>query len=264
MSTLIDLCGTPIQLDKIKDFKLIKREYLFCPAYQETEEQKFSIFARRGAENKKKFKFTRMVPYGVLLSDKEKPQNGGYEIKSFGEAVTFNIIDKATKGLSDIAGIAADYLRIDTSGNKEYRILTQGRRLVTIKLRDIPAKVQFLSGKVSDVYKNDQYYEFLGESIAPAVLPVPALVINIDKATHVFFGGGIDMEDIESTYHMLFEAYNKLQEEKKHLKQPAALPKINIHMPKLNMPPIKLQSPFVISKKEAIPSEAGESEHSSQ
>ena len=83
MSQLIDLCGMPIQLDKIKDFRLVKRECLFYPAYQEMEEQTFSLFARFGAERKKKFKFVKMVPFGMLLSDKEKPQNGGYEIKSF-------------------------------------------------------------------------------------------------------------------------------------------------------------------------------------
>ena len=56
MSQLIDLCGTPIQLDKVKSFRLVKRECLFYPAYQETEAQTFSLFARFGAENKKKFK----------------------------------------------------------------------------------------------------------------------------------------------------------------------------------------------------------------
>ena len=63
MSQLIDLCGMPIQLDKIKDFRLVKRECLFYPAYQEVEEQAFSLFARRGEKEKKKFKFVKMVPY---------------------------------------------------------------------------------------------------------------------------------------------------------------------------------------------------------
>lgn len=48
MSQLIDLCGTPIQLDKIRDFRLVKRECLFYPTYQETAAQTFSLFARLG------------------------------------------------------------------------------------------------------------------------------------------------------------------------------------------------------------------------
>lgn len=250
MSQLIDLCGMPIQLDKIKDFRLVKRECLFYPAYQEMEEQTFSLFARFGAERKKKFKFVKMVPFGMLLSDKEKPQNGGYEIKSFGEATAFNVLAEVGKKVENMANLAVDLLRIDTSGNKELRIRTQGGRLTNIKLRDIPAKVMFLSGKVSDVYKNDSIYEFLGEPIAPTQAAVPALVVTVEKATHVFLGGGIDLEDAEATYHHLFEVYKQFQENAEKKKAPAALPKINFSLPKLNIPSIKIQSPFVIGKKE--------------
>lgn len=249
MSQLIDLCGMPIQLDKIKDFRLVKRECLFYPAYQEMEEQTFSLFARFGAERKKKFKFVKMVPFGMLLSDKEKPQNGGYEIKSFGEAAVLNVLAGVGKAVENVANLAADVLRIDTSGNKELRIRTQGGRLTSMKLRDIPAKVMFLSGKVSDVYKNDPIYELLGEPIAPTVAVVPTLVITIDKATHVFLGGGIDLDDAEATYHQLFEVYKQFKEESEKKKAPAALPKINLSLPKLSMPSIKIQSPFVIGKK---------------
>lgn len=250
MSQLIDLCGTPIQLDKIKDFRLVKRECLLYPAYQEVEEQTFSLFARRGEKEKKKFSFVKMVPYGILLSDKEKPVNGGYEIKSFGEAAALNVLDRVSKKVGNVANIAADVLRIDTSGNKEYRIRTQGGRLETIKLRDIPAQVRFLSGKISDVYKNDSIYGYLGEPIAPTRAVVPALVVTVEKATHVFLGGGIDLVDAEATYHQLFEAYRQFQEEFERKKTSAALPKINLSLPKLNMPSVRIQSPFVIRKKE--------------
>ena len=156
---LIDLCGTPIQLEQIKSFRLVKREYLFYPAYRETVEQSFSLFARAGAKEKKKFIFVQMVPYGALLSEKEKPSMGSYEIKAFGEAATANILAEVGKAIGNVANLAADLLRVDTSGNQEFSVLTQGRRVTKIKLRDVPAKVSFLSGKVSDVYRNDPIYE---------------------------------------------------------------------------------------------------------
>ena len=162
-----------------------------------------------------------------------------------------NVLASVGKVVGDVASIASDMLRIDTSGNKEYRIRTQGGRLETIKLRDIPAQVRFLSGKVSDVYKNDSIYEFLGEPIAPTRAAVPALVVTVEKATHVFLGGGIDLADAEATYHQLFEVYKQFQEKNEKKKTPTALPKINLSMPKLNMPSIKIQSPFVIGKKGA-------------
>lgn len=250
MSSLIDLCGTPIQLDHIRQFRLVKRDYLFYPAYQEVKEQTFSLFARKGASDKKKFEFVNMVPFGAVLNDREKPCTGSYEVKSFGEAVTFNLLSDVGKKLENVANLAADLLRVDTSGNTEYHLLTQGRRLTSIRLRDIPAKVRFLSGKVSDVYKNDLIYEFLGEPIAPTIVTVPTLVVAVDKTTYVFFGNGIDLADAEATYQSLLEEYNRYQEENKREKA-LGLPKINVNVPKLSIPSIKVQSPFVIKKGEA-------------
>lgn len=248
MGQLIDLCGLPIQLDNIKSFQLVKRDFLFYPAYQEVEEQSFSLFARFGAASKKKFVFQSMVPFGALLNDKEKPTGKAYEIKSFGEAATLRILAGVEKAVSDVAGIAVDLLRIDTSGNKTYHVLTEGRRITDIKLRDIPAKVRFLSGKVSDVYKNDSIYQFLGEPISPVVVSVPTLVVTVDKSTHVFFGGGVDLEDAEATYHSLLETYNNYQAAIAQKKPQGILPKFNISLPKLKMPSIKLQSPITIDR----------------
>ena len=136
--------------------------------------------------------------------------------------------------------------------------------MTNIKLRDIPAKVMFLSGKVSDVYKNDPYYEFLGEPIAPTIVTVPTLVVSVDKTTYAFFGSGIDLPDAEAAYQMLLQEYNRYQEEYKKEKTPV-LPKINVNMPKLSIPAIKVQSPFVIKrgetemqKTELIPEKLGE------
>lgn len=243
MSTLIDLCGTPIQLEHIRSFRLVKRDCIYYPAYQEVQEQSFSLFARKNAANKKKFEFIKMVPFGVLLSDREKPLADNYEIKSFGEAAAFNILSEMGKAFGNAATLAADMLKIDTSGNTEYNILTEGRRLTRLKLRDIPAKVRFLSGKVSDVYKNDPIYEFLGEPIAPTVVAVPALVVSVDKTTRVFFGGGIDLEDAAATYHSLLDAYNRFQEEK-NIKKNTSLPKFPLSIPALSIPSIKVPSPF--------------------
>ena len=247
MGTLIDLCGTPIQLEHIRNFRVIKRDCIFYPAYQETQEQTFSLFARKDAANKKKFQFVKMVPFGILLDDKEKPRTDSFEIKSFGEVAAVNILTEVGKAIGNVANIAADMLRIDTSGNADLRILTRGRRLTNIKMRDIPAKVAFLSGKVSDVYKNDPIYEFLGEPISPTIVAVPTLVVTIDKATHVFFGGGIDIEDVDAVYHTLLDAYTQLQEATQKEKH-SATPKFNINIPKLSIPSIKIQSPFIIKR----------------
>jgi len=43
--------------------------------------------------------------------------------------------------------------------------------------------------------------------------------------------------------------YKQFKEESEKKKASAALPKINLSLPKLSMPSIKIQSPFVIGKK---------------
>lgn len=145
-------------------------------------------------------------------------------------------------------------MNVDTSGNREFRVLTQGRRIANVKLRDISAKVRFLSGKVSDVYLNDSIYTFLGEPIAPIILPIVALVVVIDKETHVFFGESFDIEDPETTYNMLREAYNQFQADTERNKSQVGLPKLNLQLPKMNKPTIDFSAPFKRVKKAEIQS----------
>lgn len=241
MSQLIDLCGTPIRLDQIKSFRLVKRDYLFYPAYEETQGFASSVFARFGAEHRKKFQFVQMVPFGAVLGDKEQPKLDGYEIKSFDEALISSLLDTAGKAITTAGSFVADALMLDTSGMKSFRIMTQGRRVIKLKLKDIPAKVSFLSGKVSDVYKNDKIYPYLGETISPTVVAVPTLVVTVGKSTYAFFGNGIDVEDAESAYRSLLDAYNQ------HLSQAGEkkrieFPKVHLTLPKLNLPFIAARS----------------------
>ena len=254
MAELINICGTPIQLSKIKDFRLTKRECIFYPAYQETEEQTSSVFAKFGAAKKKKFKFVKMVPFGVLLTEREVPSGISHEIKDFGEEIKTNILGKIAhafgKPVGDAATVAVDLVGLDTSGNREYRVLTQGRRVLNVKLRDIPAKVRFLSGKVSDVFLNDSIYKFLGEPISPAIIPIDTLIIMVERVAHVFFGDGFDLEDVQAVYQSLFESYERFKSEKKNAGIHAAMPKLNVQLPKLNMPPVKITIPFARAKGE--------------
>lgn len=222
MKQLIDLCGVPIQIKKIQNLQLIKRDYLFYPAYQEIAKEPQPFLKRIIETNKTSFQFSKMVPYGAILNEKEIPVANSHEIKHFGESEENDtksnnikqklacLFGKKTSGTNrpgGVAGIAAEVFRIDTSKNRLLRVITYGHHLTTIRLGDIPAKIQFLSGKISDVYQHDQIQKQLGEPIAPVILPVPTLVVTLSNSTHVFFGEGIDLEDAEATYYSLLEAH---------------------------------------------------------
>lgn len=219
MRETIEVCGMSIQLNKIKSIRLVKRDYLLCPSYQEIEEQNQNPLARLIDPNAHSFRFIDMVPYGAILSDDEKPISNSYEItvsdKQKKDKNTHAILSEISKAVNNVANVAADVLHIDTSGNKEFRIITRGHHTTTIKLKDIPAKVRFLSGKVSDLYKHDATYKRLGESISPFIATVSTMVVTVGKATYVFFGGGIDLDDAEAAYHALQEVYTRYHSEKR-------------------------------------------------
>lgn len=58
-------------------------------------------------------------------------------------------------------------------------------------------------GKSSDVHKDDEIYRYLGEPIAPAINIVHALLINTKEGNHIFYGNGIQIENIEREYERL-------------------------------------------------------------
>ena len=242
MAQLVDIHGIPMDLEKIDAFRIIPREVIFYPAYQEIQETKSSIFARFGSQNKKKFEFVNLVPFGILLDAKEKPHIGDYKVESFSEAAGQSILAGIGDFFTNAGNLIADALQIDTSANIKLRILTTGRRVVEMRLRDLPAKVRMLSGKVSDVYKNDSIYPFLGEPISPTINKTKSLMIKSGRETFAFFGSGIDLTDqqIESTYHSLLDSYNLIQkqkEEKKALERNRPLFQLpKIELPRINIP----------------------------
>ena len=67
MPQLVDIHGIPIDLEQVTAFRVIPREAIYYPAYQETQETKTSIFARMGSQNKKKFLMVVPVPDKRLL-----------------------------------------------------------------------------------------------------------------------------------------------------------------------------------------------------
>lgn len=244
MPQRVDIHGVPIELEQVVDFRIVPREAIYYPAYQETQGMMGSIFARLGAQDKKKFQFVNLVPFGILLDDKERPHIGDYKVESFAEAAGQSILGSLGDFFTDATNTVVDLLRIDTSGNKKYRILTTGRRVVDLRLRDLPAKVRMLSGKVSDVYKNDQIYPFLGEPISPTINRTKALMIKTNRETFAFFGSGIDIsdEEIDQTYHYLLDNYNEFQkrlDEKKDQERNRPL----IQLPKIELPRISI--PFL-------------------
>ena len=237
MPHLVDIHGIPMDLEQVTAFRVVPREVIYYPAYQEIQNTRFSVFAKLGSQDKKKFEFVNLVPFGIILEAKERPHIGDYKVESFAEAAGQSILSGLGDFFTNAGNTIADLFSLDTSGNMKFRVLTAGRRVVEIRLRDMPARVQMLSGKVADVYKNDQVYPFLGEPISPTINRTKALMLKTKNETFAFFGSSIDMsdEEIDRTYHALLDSYNLVQkklEEKKLQERSRPL----IQIPRISIP----------------------------
>ena len=76
-------------------------------------------------------------------------------------------------------------------------------RIFERTLDEIPAILYRDDGKQSEVFKNDELYAKLGEPIAPTIVTVPALIITVKDGNYIFFGDGIQIDDIENEYERL-------------------------------------------------------------
>ena len=261
MPQKIDIHGIFLDPETITDLSMVKRDCVMYPVFHEVPGSK-SVFGRYGSSQKHIVQFDCHQPYGIVLAKTEQPDPSSYVV-TYKEAV----IERLFKGIGqqgkNIAGHITEMLKIDTSGDRQLRILKTGRRVEQISLREIPAKVKLLSGQWVDVFKNNPEYDFQGGTpYATTDVASGSLMICTTEQIYVLYGAGVDAsnEEVTDSYHRLIEIYNQIQirrdaalEEKKN-KPKLQLPQINIQLPnisfpKLEKPQIHFQSPITFGKK---------------
>ena len=194
MQNTFDICGTPIPYDHIKSYRIIQREYIYRPAYKEKEAGLLSVLSGQ------KYEFFKMVPYAAILSDDEYK----HAIKS---AKAQSIKESITKDLAvGLISTIGTKFNIKELKSKKYKCVNVAERIFETYLEDIPAIVFRKDGKISDVTKDDELYHLLGEPISPTILMVPALQIITKEETFLFYGNGIQLNDLELPYKDLREA----------------------------------------------------------
>ena len=215
MQTYFDICGTPIPYNSIKNYRIIHREYIYRPAYKEKDGGFFSALSGP------KYEFFKMVPYAAILSDDEYK----HAVKN---AKARTIKESIGKDLAvGLVSTVANKLNIKELKYKKYKCINVAERVFETYLEDIPATLFRKDGRISDVNKNNELYHLLGEPISPTVLMVPALQIVTNEKTYVFYGNGIQLNDLELPYQTLKEAIEyrastgqKIETKKSHFKLP--------------------------------------------
>lgn len=189
MLSEFDICGTHIPYEKIKDYKIVQREYIFRPTFR--EKTSFLGFKRKNTEGESNYEFDSMQPYAMILEKDDM---------NF-KLATKNVLTTAL-GLTIVKDVAVGALTIakEKINRKRFRCQNIAGRCFTTFLGDIPSVLYTNDGRVVDVYNNDPMHIKLGQNIAPSIQMVPALLIKTKDEEFFFFGNNIQLPNVDTEY----------------------------------------------------------------
>lgn len=220
MKEYFDIFGTEIKVSDIKEFRIVQKEYIYRPTYVEEEKSlKTTLLGNR-------IKFFGMQPYAAIDGGgKNQLATTEYKAKDFKESVGKDLVEGVITSIGD-------KFNIKTIKSVKYQCINQAGRRFTTYLEDVPALLMRSDGKASDIRKSDELYYKLGEPIAPAINIVPTLVIRTKEQDFIFYGNGIQLDDIQGDYQRLKEAMDEYREssnvEKKGIGITSRIPKISL------------------------------------
>ena len=204
---LFEIHGTHISISAITDFRLKEIEYIMRPVYYEKGQSKWGGFFR--SQNKHTILFDRMDYYAAIIGE-EKYKNAIDEAKT--ENLRDAVIKTAVLGITDII---SNVMKKPSGQKIRYRLMNAAGRISERTLDEIPAVLWREDGKQSEVFPDDELYPLLGEPIAPTIVTVPALYIMTKDGKYVFFGEGIQVDNIEHEYNRLKLAIKVVREMRK-------------------------------------------------
>ena len=138
MNDFIEICGTPIEIKSIKDFRIVKKEYIYRPVFREIPRKNFLSSV--------KYEFETMEPYAAIVGEGK-------------------------------ANPLAFWKALDSS-NRRYECVNAAGRSLTLSLDDVPILVHLPDGHTAEVHKGDPNFNVMGRDKTPYIEMVEALVIQ--------------------------------------------------------------------------------------
>ena len=202
MADFFDLCGTRVPFSSIKDFRIIRVEFVYRPVFRESK--KWGLPG-------KKYEFDHMEPYAAIIGQQgHKSELGEYKAKDFKEALGKDIS-------SAVIYTIADKLNLKAFKRQKYQCVNLAGRAFTTYLDDIPAKMIWADGRAAEVYKEDKLYTILNEITTPDVEYITALVVKANE-TFCFYGNNVQISDSNQEYERLKNEYDTYLQEKNQKK----------------------------------------------
>ena len=212
MDQLFSVCGIQVPFSQIVDYKIVQKDFIFRPSFIE-----LPLFSMQRILSPTPYKFDKMLPYASVISKNEYKQalNGENDPKSLSQTVINNIpsgiIGLLSRGnvLSDLAsGITSGLIdsvsnKIDLGGKDTLYCLSISGRPFTTKLKDVPSILSHKNGAVSEIDKKNPIHRLLDKNINPFISAVDALYIQTPTGSNLFYGNGIQLDDVKAAYMFL-------------------------------------------------------------
>ena len=231
MGSIIDICGTPIDITKITEYRIQQYDYIFRPVFVETSGSGIGRLWKR-----REVVYSHMEPYAVILGvNGRKTALAQFNPTNIGEAVVadignfFHDITEGIAGLLNVKTLKEPKYSCARGSNLEERFVTY--------LHDIPARLIEANGRPHDVYKHDEIYNQIIENIDPVRQLVSALTIKTANNRYVFFGAGVHLQNVENEYQRLHQMVVEGKEKKKQItgRPLLELPKIEKLIPQIKI-----------------------------
>ena len=202
MNSYFDICGTHIPMESIRDFRVIKVEFVYRPVFRECSKTLASAFSS------KKYEFACMEPYAAVIGQQgQKSALGEYKPKTFKEALG-----------KDISGAViytiADALKLKAFKRPKYQFESISGRAFTAYLDDIPAKMIWANGRAAEVYKEDKLHAQLNEITNPGINYINTLVIKAHEK-FCFYGNSIQIADANHEFERLTQEMESYAQSKR-------------------------------------------------
>jgi len=214
MEKIFKICNTEIPLDAVKKYRIIQREYIYRPAYKEITTTRMKVFTST------KYDFIDMMPYAAIIGEKEyKIATARLDDNSLVEGgrnpaeIFANVVLTPVNFAKDVTATIVNSAAGIFSRNKKslarpkYYCLNIAGRAFETYFDEIPILIVKEDGSVSDISRSDEKFSKITNVARPTIRNVDVFLIEADRK-YLFFGNGIQSEDVNYDYNRLKDALN--------------------------------------------------------
>lgn len=218
--TVFDVKGTRIPYADIRDYGIVKKEYIYRPVYKEKQASLAKMMSV------KKYEFLVMTPYAAIISQAEydkltKKKDNKWKLEPEVSPIAKEVeaivpiaaaavkaiatggnvlLDIATNAVVPVVGGSLEQASLRSK--EKYFCINQAGRVFTTTLAAIPPVLVFFNGQIADA-DGIKSKITVPSSQAPTIKQVDCLAIITKSEQYTFYGDSIDIPNAQVEYDRL-------------------------------------------------------------